>query len=167
MKNASENDISNSTFSIDPVIPSKLEGITRCIAFALETILTVFGNLFTVALFSVDKKLGKKSKLLVVNMAFADLLFGGVYLPLRIYLLGNYHQLWIPKMNKPLQRFFGITQTILSQVTVTSAASISCKRFYAVYWPFKHRTHSARVHHIVMLMTWTLAVLVGFLMFST
>ena len=99
-------------------------------------------------------------------MAFADLLFGGVYLPLRIYSLGNYHQLWIPKMNKPLQRFFGITPTILSQVTVISAASISCKRFYAVYWPFKHRTHSARVHHIVMFMTWTLAVLVGFLMFS-
>ena len=162
MKNTSETNL----FSLNPDFPSKLEGITWCITFALEAILIVVGNLLTVALFAVDKKLRKKSLFLVINMAFADLLFGVVCLPLYIYFLGNYHRMWIPRMNKPLQRFFGIIhcQMIFSQVTEISAASISCERFYAVYCPLKHRTLSTRVYHIAVFMIWTLAVLVGSLM---
>ena len=165
MKNTSEYNISSYTFPLSPDFPSKLEGITWCVAFALETILVVVGNLLTVALFAVDKKLRKKSLFLVINMAFADLLFGVVCLPLYIYFLGNYHRMWIPRMKKPLQRFSVINQMCFSQVTVISAALISCERFYAVYCPLKHRTLSARVYYIVMFMIWTLAILVGFLMF--
>lgn len=76
MKNTSETNLSNEKFSMNPDFPSKLEGITWCIAFVLEAILIVVGNLLTVALFAVDKKLRKKSLFLVINMAFADLLFG-------------------------------------------------------------------------------------------
>ena len=164
MKNTSETNLSNEKFSMNPDFLSKLEGITWCIAFALEAILIVVGNLLTVALFAVDKKLRKKSLFLVINMAFADLLFGVVCLPLYIYFLGNYHRMWIPRMNKPLQRFFGIIQMIFSQVTEISAASISCERFYVVYCPLKHRTLSTRVYHIAVFMIWTLAVLFDSLM---
>ena len=165
MKNTSETNISNSTFSFRLEFPSKVEGITFCIAFGLETILIVVGNLLTVALFAVDKKLQKKSLLLVINMAFADLLFGAVFLPLDVYFLAGHYQLWKARLNTPLYIFHRIVQVILSQVTVISAALIACERFYALYWPLKHRTLSAQVYHIVMFMTWTLGVLVGFLMY--
>ena len=113
-----------------------------------ETTLIVVGNLLTVVVFAVDKKLRRKSLFLVINMAFADLLFGAVCLALYIYYVGDYHQLWAATLNKPLQRFSSIAPMIFSQVTVISAALISCERFYAVYWPLKHRLK--RVYHIII-----------------
>ncbi|CAH3141381.1 unnamed protein product, partial [Pocillopora meandrina] len=40
-----------------------------------------------------------------------------------------------------------------------SAAFISCERFYAVYWPFHHRSLSTRTYCIAIFILWTLAVL--------
>lgn len=43
------------------------------------------GNLFTIVLFAVEKRLRKKSLFVVINMAFADMMFGAVSLPLFVY----------------------------------------------------------------------------------
>ena len=161
MKNTSENSISNYTFSFSPDFPSKLEGITWCIAFVLEALLIVVGNLLTVTIFAVDKKLRKKSLLLVINMAFADLFFGGVFLPFYIYSLGNYHKLWTTRLSTHLHIFSDIILTFFSQVAILSAALISCERFYAVYWPLKHRTLSLGEYCIVICLSWALGVLVS------
>ena len=40
-----------------------------------------------------------------------------------------------------------------------TAALISAERFYAVFWPLKHRTLSTREYKLVILMAWTLAIL--------
>ena len=42
-----------------------------------------------------------------------------------------------------------------------SAASISCERFYAVFWPFKHRLLSTRTYRITIFFLWTFAVLLS------
>ena len=62
----------------------------------LEAVFIVIGNLITIVLFAVKKKLRKKSLFLVMNMAFADLIFGAVFLPLSINIVVSYqhHQLW-------------------------------------------------------------------------
>ena len=39
-----------------------------------------------------------------------------------------------------------------------SAAFISCERFFAVRWPFHHRSLSTRTYRIAIFMLWTLAV---------
>ena len=43
------------------------------------------GNLLTIVLFAVEKRLRKKSLFVVINMAFADMMFGTVSLPLFVY----------------------------------------------------------------------------------
>ena len=43
------------------------------------------GNLLTIVLFAVEKRLRKKSLFVVINMAFADMMFGAVSLPLFVY----------------------------------------------------------------------------------
>jgi len=161
MQNKSDAYNFNNTFwsSKNESVTSKGEGIAWCIAFALEAIITVLGNLVTIILFAVNKNLRKKCLLLVVNMAFADLLFGAVFLPLYIYFLGGYHQLWTARLNTTFYMFFNVTQTLFLQVTIISAALISCERFYAVYWPLKHRTLSLRGYRIAIFISWASAAL--------
>ena len=47
-----------------------------------------------------------------------------------------------------------------SQAPLISAAFISGERFYAIYWPFKHRTLSMRAYRIIILNIWALALLI-------
>ena len=49
---------------------SRTEGIALCSAFVIEAVLIVLGNLLTIVLFALKKRLRKKSLFLVVNMAF-------------------------------------------------------------------------------------------------
>ena len=42
-----------------------------------------------------------------------------------------------------------------------SAVFISCERFFAVFWPLKHKTLSMRAHRIAIFMVWTLAIIVS------
>ena len=160
MKNISATIASNNSSSSSPEdLPSKAEGIAWCSAFALEAVLIVVGNLLIIGLFAVNKKLRKKSLFLVVNMAFADLIFGAVSLPLRIYLVWVYYQPWTAMHNRSLYRYYLIIETVSLQASLISAAFMSGERFYAIYWPLKHRTLSMRAYRIVIFVLWTLAII--------
>ena len=80
-------------------VPSKGEGVAWCSAFIVTSIFIVVGNLLTIVLFAVYKKLRKKSLFLVINMAFDDLMLGVLSLPLYIYYLGVDYQLWMGSVN--------------------------------------------------------------------
>ena len=95
MKDISVTSASNNTTSLSSEdVRSKAEGIAWCSAFALEAVFIVAGNLLTIVLFALNKKLRKKSLYLIINMAFGDLFLGAVHVPLYILLIGNGHQLW-------------------------------------------------------------------------
>ena len=79
--------VNNRSSSYTPYsVPSRVEGITVSVFFLLEAVLINAGNFLTISLFAKEKKLRKKSLLLIVNMAFADLISGAVCLPLYVYL---------------------------------------------------------------------------------
>ena len=150
-------------------VPSKTEGIVWCSVFALASAFIVVGNLLTIVLFAVDKRLRKKSLFLVISMAFADLLLGAVSMPLYIYMeLGDsLYQLWTGSMDTPLiYRLFSIADNVAIVASLLSATFISCERFYAIYRPFKHRTLTVRTYGIIIFTLWALAALdtgLGFL----
>ena len=147
--------------------PSKEEGIALCSALILSSVLIIAGNLLTLVLFAVTKPLRRKSLFLVMNMAFADLMLGAFTLPFYIYLVGDAYQLWTAKYDfehvayKIFYTSFDDTFLLGSYI---SAASISCERFYAVFWPFKHRSLSTRTYRIAIFLLWSSAVLVSTLM---
>ena len=141
-------------------VPPRADGIALCSAFVFEAVLIVAGNLLTIAFFTMKKKLRKKSLLLVINMAFADVMLGAVSLPLYIYLwVGPHFNLWSFKAS--LEMLFFICDTIFSQASLISAVFISCERFFAIFWPLKHKTLSMRAHRIAVFMVWTLAIFVS------
>lgn len=68
----------NTSSSATLPFSSRTEGIAFCSAFVIEAVLIVLGNLLTIVLFALKKRLRKKSLFLVVNMAFADVMLGAV-----------------------------------------------------------------------------------------
>ena len=140
-------------------LPTATEGIAWCSAFALEAVAIVVGNSLTIVLFAVNKNLRKRSLFLVINMAFADL-FGAVTLPFYIYaVIGDAYQLWPVKPQ--MQIFSLIIQDVYLHASLISAALISVERVYAICWPLKHRTLSARTYRIVAFVVWTLVILIA------
>ena len=147
MNNTSVADTSleNAT-GLSMAVPSKAEGIAWCSAFISLSVFIVVGNLLTIVLFARNKTLRKKSLFLVINMAFADLMMGALTLPFDIRSLGANFNLWIRSVNMRLAYFSAITDSVPIVATLNSAAAISGERFYAIYWPFKHRTLSMRAY---------------------
>ena len=142
---------------------SRVEGITVSAFFLLETVLIVTGNFLTISLFATERKLRKKNLFLVVNMAFADLISGAVSLPLYVYLyIGPAYRLWKWHTSyTTLHICWDITDTTFSQASLIPAVFIALERFYAIYWPLKHRTLSPKAYYITIVIIWTLALLVS------
>ena len=89
-------------------------------------------------------------------MAFADLVLGGASLPLFVYLItATRSGIYFSEFPTFLQIIF----TVSSMASFTTAALISAERFYAIFWPLKHRTISTvRAYKLVILTAWTLAI---------
>ncbi|XP_078368392.1 adenosine receptor A3-like [Oculina patagonica] len=157
---AANTSLENATDS-SMTVPSKAEGIAWCSAFILTSLFIVVGNLLAIILFAYNKTLRKKSFFLVINMAFADLMLGALSIPFYVwYHLGWDFQLWTVSMSMPLAYFFAIVDNVSMVATLISAAFISGERFYAIYWPFRHRTlSSVRAYRIVIFTTWILAII--------
>ena len=99
-----------------------------------------------------------------MNMAFADLMLGAITLPFYIFVNGGYYQLWTAKYDSEhmaYKIFYASFDNIFLLGSYISAASISCERFYAVFWPFKHRSLSTRTYRITIFSIWTFAVLLS------
>ena len=143
----------NTSSSPTEEVPSKQEGIAICSVFVLEVVLIVVGNLLTIVLFALNKELRKKSLYLVINMAFADLVLGVLFLPARIYLVWNEYYLWTASANLAFDNFFNIVDTAFLQGSLSSSALISVERFYAVYWPLLGTEHCPS-EHTALLFSW-------------
>ena len=129
--------------------------------FLLEAVLISVGNLLTFVVFTSKKTLRKKSHLLVINMAFADAILGAVAMPLYVYLwIGPPFWLWNYKEKLSLDISRSVVDATFSRGSLISAAAIAFERFYAIYWPLKHRTMSFKTYYIIIFIIWTLA---GFL----
>ena len=163
MRNVSPGSSANNTSSSSLLysVPSQVEGITLSVVFLLEAVLIVVGNFLTLGLFAKEKKLWKKSVFLVVNMAFADLISGAVSLPLYVYSsIGPSYRLWKTSY-KALEIGWDVTDTTFWQASLISVVFLTFERFYAIYWPLKHRTLSTKAYYITIVIIWTLALLVS------
>ena len=54
-----------------------------------------------------------------------------------------------------------VTDTTFSQASLISAVFIAFERFYAIYWPLKHRPLSTKAYYITIVNIWTLALLLS------
>ena len=136
---------------------SSIQVIAWSCPLTTEVVVIAVRNLLTIVLSAISKKLrSKKSLYLVLNMTFADLFLGGICLPIYVYSLA----LGQVKFDKQTPTLFTIIFLVFAQASFITAALISCERFYAIYWPLKHRqTLSTRTYSFVILTVWTSSIL--------
>ena len=153
MENSSTANISKVNDLVLATVPiSRPEGIAWCISLSLLSIFIVVGNLLIIILFAVNKRVRKKSLYFVINMASADLMLGTLGLPLYVQFLisTDYYRLSTPKMNWTLVYVSRSSYKLSLFVSLTSAALISYERFYAIHFPFKHRTKTTKGYNTVI-----------------
>ena len=167
MENNSTANISKVNDLVLATVPiSRPEGIAWCISLSFLSFFTVVGNLLIIILFAVNKRVRKKSLYFVINMASADLMLGTLGLPLyvKFFISTDYYRLSTPKMNWTLVYVSKSSYKLSLFVSFTSAALISYERFYAIHFPFKHRTKTTKGYNTVIFIIWTLSLLweIGF-----
>ena len=145
---------------------SKAKGIAFCVCFILALVLIVVGNVLTIFLFAVNKRLRKKSFFLVINMAVADLFLGAVSLPIYTYLVGGMSQLWTTEWDTSRENFYRFVDDFFMQAALMTEVMISIERLYAIYWPYKHRALSKRSYYMLTLTVWILAVVASLVLFA-
>ena len=93
-----------------------------------------------------------------MNLAVADLLVGGVAIPLDVYTwLPDNFDLWGPVHSDPdLQgaAVFCILLTTFASVTNLTMASL--ERFYATFYPFHHRLLKTEIYILIIFLIWTI-----------
>ena len=94
-------------------------------------------------------------------MAFGDLLLGAFCLPVYSYfIISSGYQISMKNVNWKSNVVYNILYSTSLGVSLISAAFISCERFYAIYWPFRHRRVTVRTYHIFIFLLWTLTITV-------
>ena len=116
--------------------------IVFVVIVALEVTVIVTGNVFTIFVFWTQRLRLKRTFLLLINLAIADLLVGlGEALVLATNTIpngGNEEE----KIESPWWAF----QVFGSSTSVLFLTLISLERVYAVFWPLRHRVTSTRAY---------------------
>ena len=125
-------------------------GIVFVIIVTLEVTIILMGNVFTIFVFWTQRPRLKRTFLLLINLAMADILVGlGEALVLAINTISNDGN-EIFEVESPWWAFriFG------GSTSVIFLALISLERAYSVLWPFRHRVTSFRAYAYSIVIVW-------------
>ena len=126
--------------------------IVFIVVFALEAAVIIIGNVFAIFVFKTQSGLLlKRTCLLLINLAVADLLVGvGEVVVLVIHR--------IPKTDISALSVWWAVQVFGVCVSLMFLAVISLERVYAVFWPLRHRVTSARAYIYCIVIVWVIGL---------
>ena len=123
-----------------------------------ESLIIIVGNSFTILVFWKHRNRLKRTSLLLINLAIADLLVG-ITEPIA---LGTFD---IPKhLKQPTIKYddiFSPLQTLFSFASVFFLVLISLERAYALIFPLLHRVASTKVYIYSVFFAWIAGTSVG------
>ena len=121
--------------------------IVFIVVFALEAVVIVIGNVFTIFVFWTRRFRLKLTCFLLINLAIADLLVGIAEFAAQVIHGIQRTEMGPESLSVALQAFASCT-------SVMFLALISLERAYAVLWPFRHRATSVRVYIYSIVTVW-------------
>ena len=126
--------------------------IVFIVIFALEAAVIIIGNVFTIFVFKTQSGPHlKRTYLLLINLAVADLLAGVGEVVLLVI-----HR--IPRTDIRSMTVGWSVQTFGSYASVMFLAVVSLERVYAVFWPLRHRVTSARAYLFSIVIVWVIGL---------
>ena len=109
------------------------------------------GNILIICIFFKLRR-RKRSSFLLIGLGVADLLVGGLAIPLFI---AGYE-------TSSLTTVF-----VFERVDINTLAVISLERMFAIGWPLSHRTLNFRVYICAIAIPWIIAVIFTILMYAS
>ena len=126
--------------------------IVFIVVFSLEAAVIIIGNAFTIFAFKTQTGLHlKRTCLLLINLAVADLLVGVgevIVLVIRRILRTDIRSLTV----------WWSVQAFGLYVSVMFLAVLSLERVYAVFWPLRHPVTSARAYIFSIIIVWVIGL---------
>ena len=131
-------------------------GFTECVA-----IVTL--NIIIIIVLVKNRNLRKRSTYLVINLAVADMLVGGVATGDLLYLVAAFYcNVWKYNAIDPWAEHVLLTLARLFLVSsVTNIAAISVERLHATLRPFRHRLIKKWVYALIIAVVWVTAGLLS------
>ncbi|EDO45032.1 predicted protein [Nematostella vectensis] len=140
---------------------SRQEMLVWCVVFAVEALITVFGNSFTIAIFTSSYLRQNRAFYFLVNLAIADLLVGLSSMPLFIMLFTKFFSgEYISELLFVSHRF---VDSFTSFVALFSLVLVAVERMYAVVYPLRHRTTRVGSYIACALAMWVFSLAVSVL----
>ena len=122
-----------------------------------ESVTIIALNSLTVIAFCRDRNLRKRSTYLVISLAVADMLSGGISAHDLFYYVGETCNFWGPN-----RAYWYIPQVFILWFPVCSLTNmtvISLERLNATFWPFRHRTIKKSVYWVLIIAIWLTTLL--------
>ena len=134
------------------------ECITWMVVGLTESVTIMTLNSLTVTAFCRDRNLRKRSKYLVISLAVADMLSGGISAFDLLYDVGEMCNFW----GYDTEYWYDISAVLLlwfPDCSLTNITVISLERLNATFWPFRHRTIKKSVYWVLIIAVWLTALL--------
>ena len=136
--------------------------ITFVVIFVLEAIIIITGNTFTVFVFWTQRTHLKRTCVLLINLAVADMLVGiaeGILLgrekfPRMTGIASDEENVQWKTKKDPVPAF----QLFASSVSIYFLALVSLERAFAVLCPFRHRTTKTRFYIYSVIVIWVIGL---------
>ena len=120
------------------------------LCFGLLATLIVAGNILIIWMFFKLRR-RKRSSFLLVGLGVADLLVGGLAIPLFIAAFES--------ASITTWRVFNIVDMFTSTSSIYTLAVISLERMFAIGWPLRHRTANFRIYICAISIPWIIAAI--------
>ena len=120
------------------------------LCFGFLATLIVAGNILNIwTFFKLRRR--KRSSFLLIGLGAADLLVGGLAIPLFIAAFES--------ASITTRRVFNIVDMFTSTSSIYTLAVISLERMFAIGWPLRHRTANFRVYICAISIPWIIAAI--------
>ena len=129
---------------------SKVTVIFFCVINALQALIILFGNAFTIYVFCSRRHNLKRTALLLINLAVTDFLVGAATFVEIIHQIFQKDDIEAIHYEQPISIF----QVLCSLSSVFCLVAISLERVYAIVWPLRHRASSSRAYVLSIVLVW-------------
>ena len=119
-------------------------------------------SLCTIIVFIKSRNLRKRSTYLLINLAFVDMLVGGVSVYALFYWVGLKCNVW-KRHSTEVWAYYTLTTLLLlfSNASLTNIVIIAVERAHATFFPFRHRVLKKWVYGLIIAAVWVTAALVS------
>ena len=127
------------------------------LCFGVLATLIITGNILIIWIFFKLRR-RKRSTFLLIGLGVADLLVGGLAIPL---LIATYES-----ASTTVWRVFNLVYVFTSTSSIYALAVFSVERMFAIGWPLRHRTANFRVYICAIALPWIIAAIFAMTFFA-